>query len=201
MEIEFSSIEKSTIPGETICKNSEDIEIGDGIYISKGFLISSKKGMIRSQKQNSGKMKIFVEAGIKPHNSLRIGDTVLARVDNINPDNAFVKIIAVNSSPLSSYLEGIIKKKDIREKAVDLVKMEECFVPGDIVQAKVGSFGDSRKIQLVTSSENCGVVFAKSLESAEIMLPFSFDQMICPRTKVKESRKVAKPDMNLFKLV
>ena len=38
--------------------------------------------------------------------------------------------------------------------------MEECFLPNDIVVAKVLSYGDSRKIYLTTSENDLGVMFA-----------------------------------------
>ena len=41
--------------------------------------------------------------------------------------------------------------------------MEECFLPNDIVQAKILSYGDSKKIYLTTAENELGVLFATSL--------------------------------------
>jgi exosome complex component CSL4 len=40
--------------------------------------------------------------------------------------------------------------------------MEECMIPGDIIMAKVLSYGDSRKVYLTTAENELGVMFAKS---------------------------------------
>ena len=40
--------------------------------------------------------------------------------------------------------------------------MEECFLPGDVVMAKVLSYGDSKKIYLQTMENELGVIFANS---------------------------------------
>lgn len=40
--------------------------------------------------------------------------------------------------------------------------MQECFLPGDIIKAKILSMGDSRKMYLTTAGNDLGVVFARS---------------------------------------
>ena len=40
--------------------------------------------------------------------------------------------------------------------------MEECFLPGDIINAKNLSYGDSKKNYLTTSENELGVMFAIS---------------------------------------
>lgn len=200
MQIEISGIERPVGPGDTICKAGQGLSPGDGVYVAKGFLTVSRRGKVETTKLESGETQVAVFGEQRAHNSLQIGDKVLARVENLKQDNVFVKIIAVGSNPLLVPLEGVIKRKDIREKAVDLLNIEECFVPGDIVQAKVGSFGDSKKIQLITSEEDLGVIFARGDFSGEIMMPISYEEMACPKTKARERRKVAKPDLSLFKV-
>ena len=71
--------------------------------------------------------------------------------------------------------------------------MEQCFIPGDVVKARVTSYGDSRKIQLSTAFPECGVVFAQAEVSKSLMFPLDWQKMVCPVTQIVESRKVAKP--------
>ena len=73
--------------------------------------------------------------------------------------------------------------------------MEESFIPGDIVRARVESFGDSRKLQLSTAYPEGGVVFALSQEGGVLMYPQDWQRMVCPVTQTTELRKVAKPEL------
>jgi exosome complex RNA-binding protein Csl4 len=83
--------------------------------------------------------------------------------------------------------------QDVRATEIDKVDMSKCFRPGDIVKAKVISLGDARQYYLSTAAAECGVRFAKS-EAGAIMTPLSWQEMQCPLTGAKESRKCAKPD-------
>ena len=40
--------------------------------------------------------------------------------------------------------------------------MNKCFIPGDLVQTRLISFGDSQRIYLSTVEDDMGVVFAKN---------------------------------------
>lgn len=68
-------------------------------------------------------------------------------------------------------------------------------MPGDIVKTKFTSFGDGRRIYLSTAAEDLGVIYAKSSTSGKLMLPFSWTEMVCLQTGLKEPRKVAKPSL------
>lgn len=84
------------------------------------------------------------------------------------------------------------------------------FRPGDIVKAEVLSLGDARSYYLTTGKNELGVIYAKSISGmylkhfllylfvylsfvGETMIPISWENMLCPKTKMKEYRKVAKP--------
>lgn len=77
--------------------------------------------------------------------------------------------------------------------------MNECFLPGDRVLARMISLGDSRTVLLSTAEDNLGVVFASSKESGKLMIPLSFDEMLCLQSGLKEKRIVAKPNFEHFK--
>jgi len=53
------------------------------------------------------------------------------------------------------------------------------------------SFGDKKSYYISTAQNEFGVIFAKSVAGAT-MVPISWESMQCPKTKVIESRKVAK---------
>ncbi len=71
-------------------------------------------------------------------------------------------------------MEGIIRKANIRLSEVDKLKIDQCFLPGDIVKASVISYGDSKKIFLSTAANELGVMFAWSQDYQQIMLPYSW---------------------------
>ena len=54
------------------------------------------------------------------------------------------------------------------------------------------SLGDRAYYYLTTYKNEYGVISAKSLAAGEPMVPISWQEMQCPRTKTKEFRKVAK---------
>jgi len=52
-----------------------------------------------------------------------------------------VRIKVINGNPTHDNLEGQIRKRNIRKYEIDKIKIEECFLPGDIVRAKIVVFG------------------------------------------------------------
>jgi exosome complex component CSL4 len=75
-----------------------------------------------------------------------------------------VRILKIDGKR-SQQMNAIIRKQNIRLHDIDKIKMDECFLPGDIVLARLISYGDSHQIFLSTAEEECGVLFAKSQES------------------------------------
>uniref|UniRef100_A0A2K6GTV2 Exosome component 1 n=1 Tax=Propithecus coquereli TaxID=379532 RepID=A0A2K6GTV2_PROCO len=101
-------------------------------------------------------------------------------VSSINSRFAKVHILYVGSTPLKNSFRGTI------------VEIYKSFRPGDIVLAKVISLGDAQSNYLLTTAENeLGVVVAHS-ESGVQMVPISWCEMQCPKTHIKEFRKVAR---------
>ncbi|KAL6047681.1 Exosome complex component CSL4, variant 2 [Balamuthia mandrillaris] len=121
----------------------------------------------------------------------QIGSVVTAKVIRVNPRFASVDILCVGSKALKETFRGIIRTQDVRATEVDKVEIYKSFRPGDIVRAEVISLGDSRSYYLSTAKNELGVVFATSM-AGSTMIPISWNQMQCPKTKVVESRKVAK---------
>lgn len=40
--------------------------------------------------------------------------------------------------------------------------MNKCYLPGDIIRAKLISYGDSLKLYISTAEDDLGVIFAKN---------------------------------------
>ena len=92
---------------------------------------------------------------------------------------------------LKSPFLGIIRLQDVRKHEIEKIVMEESFQPGDVVQAKVISLGDSKWFYLSTAETELGVVLAWS--KGKRLLPMSWEEMIEPGSGNKFLRKVAKP--------
>ncbi|MEE6486159.1 hypothetical protein FKM82_014531 [Ascaphus truei] len=121
-----------------------------------------------------------------------VGAVVTCKVMSINSRFAKVQIMYIGSTPLINTFRGTIRKEDIRATEKDKVEMYKSFRPGDIVVAKVISLGDVQSNYLLTTAENeLGVVVAHS-EAGVAMVPISWCEMQCPRTHIKEQRKVAR---------
>lgn len=183
------------LPGQILGKISESVIPGHGVTIKGTKYIGLLRGRVTLSNPNLQNLKVIsIETSNKETPGINLNDEVLARVQKIKNDTVFVNVICVNNKPISIELEGVIKKKDVRDKEVDKIEMEECFIPGDIVKAHVASYGDSRRIQLRTSDKEFGVVYARSAETGNLMFPVGFEEMVCPYSGVKEKRKVAFPD-------
>lgn len=82
--------------------------------------------------------------------------------------------------------------QDVRAAEKDKVKIYNSFRPGDIVKAEVISLGDARSYFLSTAKNELGVIYATSVAGATLV-PISWQEMQCPKTKTIELRKCAKP--------
>lgn len=192
----------SVFPGQILGKISEKIIPGAGVTIKGTKYISLLRGKAYISNPNPQNLQtISIETTNKTTPGINLNDEVLARVQKIKQETVFVNVICVNNNPISIELEGVIKRKDVREKEVDKIEMEECFIPGDIVKAYVASYGDSRRIQLRTCGDNFGVVYARNSDTGNLMFPVNFEEMVCPVSNVREKRKVAMPDFGDYEEV
>jgi exosome complex component CSL4 len=122
-----------------------------------------------------------------------VGDLVTCRVARLNPRIASLDILCLGGVPLREACTGLLRREDVRGFEKDKVEMYSSCRPGDVVQARVISLGDSRAYYVTTASDELGVVFAQSAEEGTTMVPVSYDEMMCPVTHSREPRKVAKP--------
>jgi exosome complex component CSL4 len=120
-----------------------------------------------------------------------VGAVVTARVVKVNPRQAHCEILIAGGRPLRDEFNGVVRQQDVRQTEVDKVEIYRCFRPGDVIAAEVISLGDRHSYYLSTAKNELGVVHAQSA-AGEAMLPISWEEMQCPKTKVREFRKVAK---------
>ena len=83
----------------------------------------------------------------------KTGDYVTARVKRIHRMYAGVDILMVGTSVLTTPCDGVIRKFDVREAAIDEVEIEASYQPGDLVLAEVISLGDRRRYLLSSDSD------------------------------------------------
>ncbi|KAL4470173.1 hypothetical protein ABPG72_009098 [Tetrahymena utriculariae] len=167
---------------------------GQGCYEQNGKIFASICGKCQIDKDN---IVSIISLGNKVAN-LQVGSIVTAKVLRLRDNKVEVKIMMVEDAIINYNLQGIIRKQDVRQTNLDILKMEEQFIPGDIIKARFISYGDSQKLYLSVTEDELGVVFAKHTESKQLMIPYSWEEMICIQTGQKEKRKVAKPNISLF---
>lgn len=203
--MDVSSLSEPVVPG-TKLGSLETHEAGEGTYARDGAIFASVVGLKRihaaapesasseekAESATSLKPIITVSAiNAKPTIVPKEKSVVLAQVTKITPRFAQVAILSVDDVTLPEYFPGTIRVSDVRLAQAEQVEIYKCFRPGDIVKAEVISLGDSRAYYLSTAKNEYGVVMAKSI-SGHVMVPISWNLMQCPKTKLKEYRKVAK---------
>ena len=168
----------------------------DGVYVP-GTISSTELQMLERVEVIKGPVVTGDATGRGGGTLLpEVGDEVFARVLRINPRQVWCEIVAVNGKAVNdaSGFQGIVRQQDVRATEIDKVDMYESFLPADVIRAKVLSLGDQRSYYLTTARNELGVVQAKSPFTGEPMVPVSWQEMMCPSTQVKVSRKVAKVD-------
>ena len=119
------------------------------------------------------------------------GSAVICRILSTTPRFCKAAILSVNGIALKDIFRGMIRREDVRATEIDKVEMYKSYRPGDIVLAKVLSLGDAQSYLLTTAENELGVIHAKS-EAGLALIPKSWCEMFCPKTKIVENRKVAK---------
>ncbi|KAJ1630996.1 hypothetical protein T492DRAFT_998882 [Pavlovales sp. CCMP2436] len=180
------------VPGDCLGQ-SPAVAAGPGTYVDNGGSVRAcVVGVVRHA--GGGGPTVSVDAGGRAQTSLlpKVGDIVSCKVVRINPRVANVDITctAGGSVVLQETCSGIIRKEDVRQFDQDSVEMFKCMRPGDVINARVLSLGDSRSYYLSTAENELGVILAKSVSGAT-MVPLSHEEMQCPKTQVVELRKVA----------
>mmetsp|Transcript_26541 Transcript_26541/g.39267 ORF Transcript_26541/g.39267 Transcript_26541/m.39267 type:complete len:213 (-) Transcript_26541:1211-1849(-) len=192
------------VPGDKI-GSSKNIVPGRGCYIRGASIYASAVGTLAlnpHEKKDQKSEKTLTEASVNLEEGrqyassrvLSIGHKVIGKVVRIMTNMAMIEIVAAEEiGSLKEHHGGVIRKEDVRVGATEEVQIYESFRPGDVVCAKIISLGDSRRYYLSTADNDLGVIRATCSTSGQVMAPISWKEMECPKTKVKEPRKCAKP--------
>lgn len=122
-----------------------------------------------------------------------VGSIVTCKITHIGPNYARAEIHCVEDTVLKHSFRAVIRKEDIREVERGTVEIYKCFRVGDVVLARVIGVGEHHSFLLSTAEDELGVAVAYSQFNKETpMLPVNWTQMRCPKTYVRELRKVAK---------
>lgn len=142
----------------------------------------------------SGKTKISVLPPSKRRVKIpQNGDIVTCKITAVGPTAGRAMIHCIGEDVLSHPFKGTIRKEDIREIEKGTTEPYKCFRVGDVVLARVVGVGEHHSFLLSTAEEELGVAVAYSKYNQETpMVPVNWTQMRCPKTYVKELRKVAK---------
>ncbi|CAH1258531.1 EXOSC1 [Branchiostoma lanceolatum] len=200
------------VPGERLFSTA-DCEAGPGTYVHHGYIYSCLAGYMHKRKQDGKELPIIEVIRQKEDAVPRKDSIVTAKVTSVSGRMCKCAITCVERTTLREPFRGLIRKEDVRATEKDRVEMYKCFRPGDIVLARVVSFldkkvqvslltgfldaacqlslGDANCYLLSTAENELGVVLALSEAGAQ-MVPVSWCDMQCPKTGSKESRKVAK---------
>ncbi|XP_070540800.1 exosome complex component CSL4-like isoform X1 [Ptychodera flava] len=179
------------VPGERL-GSLDQYEASSGTYTRHGDVYSSLAGYVSVTKQSNGKLPLLEV--LKEEQQIvipEVGSIVTVKITNVSTRFCKCIILCVADMPLKENFRGMIRKEDVRATEKDRVEMYKSFRPGDIVIAKVLSLGDAQSYLLTTAENELGVVLAQS-EAGVNMIPISWCEMQCPKTHIKEFRKVAK---------
>eukprot|EP00894_Picocystis_sp_ML_P002299 jgi/Pico_ML_1/52816/g3467.t2 len=184
--IDKRTASKIEIYGDVLGVDASKVRAGRGTSLQDGCLVACLLGDATVEGN---------EASVRPWNGgarvPNVGDVVTARVRKINRRLASCDVLCVGSAALRERFSGIVRVQDVRATEIDKVNMVESFRPGDVVRAVVLSMGDTRSYYLSTARNDLGVIYAESRGGVR-MVPKSWEEMQCPKTKLVEKRKVAK---------
>ncbi|SAL95264.1 hypothetical protein [Absidia glauca] len=184
---------EAVTPGQRLGYAQEYIA-GNGTYERDGLLYASVVGIRHiTTPENKDQLPIISVSKEKEQSAVPdVGNLITGKIIRVNPHQATVAIMVVGNVPCKEDFTGAIRTQDVRAAEKDKVKIYNSFRPGDIIKAEVISLGDSRSYFLSTAKNELGVIFATSVAGAT-MIPISWQEMQCPKTKTIEYRKCAKP--------
>lgn len=191
----------TVLPGQKIAESSSKLLAGYGIYEKDGFLIASLPGSLIQSPNNVLSIQTSSSKNChKLHTQVIpvIGQTIIGRIVKITSKYAGVDILSVDGElPLMEPIKGTIRIQDIVEvEEKEIPPIHLAFRPSDLVRARIIGVGDPSAGFLLSTGLNAhlGVIYGKSIAASALLLPFSWNEMICSKTGTKERRKCAKPD-------
>ncbi|CAG5014075.1 unnamed protein product [Parnassius apollo] len=188
-------IGKICIPGMRLSLLNKEYISGPGTYELKGYIYATLAGVLKMEEDDKTKATIIsVESPRTPSVLPKTGDVVTAKVTVVNSRLVQCIILCVGPSVLARPYKGILKKEDIKSTDKDRIDPYKCFRPGDVILARVLPMTEIHWYHLSTAENELGVVIATAAGSPQgvSMVPISWSEMQCPKTLVKEPRKVAR---------
>ncbi|KAI8378095.1 hypothetical protein EDC96DRAFT_493615 [Choanephora cucurbitarum] len=188
----MSNKAEAVTPGQRLGYAADYIQ-GAGTYERDGLLYASVVGQRYIDPSSQGDLPTMRVSREKEQSAVpEVGSVITGKVIRVSPHQAVIAIMVVGDMTCKEDFMGIIRTQDVRAAEKDKVKIYNSFRPGDIVKAEVISLGDARSYILSTAKNELGVIFATSVAGAT-MIPISWQEMQCPKTKSIELRKCAKP--------
>ncbi|KAJ3135598.1 hypothetical protein HK100_002480 [Physocladia obscura] len=197
---------KFVTPGERLglrCNDSQESKIPYPPTASHGtvevgdHILASTVGTVHRMPSTDSQQPDIIQVISKTRKKLQaavpeVGAVVTGKIVRVNPRQATLMIMVVGEQPCADSFQGIVRVQDVRATERDKVSIYSSFRPGDVVRAEVISLGDSRSYYLSTAKNELGVILATSV-AGHTMIPISWEEMICPKTRAIENRKCAKP--------
>ncbi|KAK4531185.1 hypothetical protein CCYA_CCYA07G2042 [Cyanidiococcus yangmingshanensis] len=164
----FPQDEQIIFPGEMIGHSDEgEFLIREGCYKRGSELRAFRAGLLTFKKTSSTSLREDLEvSAIRPElgsltgkpNLLAIiprpGARVCARVLKVNRRQAVTVIQSVETVPVKSEFQGIIRQQDVRDDNWDSVCVYDFLQPGDLIEARVLSELEQRYFYLSIASSN-----------------------------------------------
>ncbi|XP_026754437.1 exosome complex component CSL4 [Galleria mellonella] len=188
-------IGKICIPGMRISLLNKEFISGPGTYELKGYIYAALAGILKMEKDENTKATIVsVESPRTPSVLPKTGDIITGKVTVVNSRMVNCIILCVGPSVLVRPYRAVLKKEDIKATDKDRIDPYKCFRPGDVILARVLPMTEIHWYHLSTAENELGVVLATAEGSPQgvSMIPISWSEMQCPKTLVKEPRKVAR---------
>ncbi|KAI1297325.1 Exosome complex component CSL4 [Mortierella claussenii] len=187
----MTSIADAVVPGQRL-GHVQEYAAGEGTYAHQGFLYASVVGSKKVTAMDNELPVMNVQRENSQSAMPDVDAIVTCKVVRVNPRFAAVNIMVVDGKPCTDDFQGIIRVQDVRATEKDKVKIYNSYRPGDIVRAQVISLGDARSYYLSTAANELGVIFGTSVAGGSLV-PISWQEMQCTKTKIIEQRKCAKP--------
>lgn len=179
----MKSVKKIVLPGEVLAA-SEEFLAGEGTFEQDGKILASCLGKLNL---DSEEMVAKVEP-INPLVELRVGDVVLARVQDVKSSMVLVNVFRLEgkSRGITGETFGSLHISKISEGFTQDVWKE--FRIGDIIRAKV--VRDKPALQLSTSHSDLGVLFGLCTKCRMPLIKRD-KSLFCENCKRSEIRKMA----------
>ncbi|GJJ70590.1 exosome complex component CSL4 [Entomortierella parvispora] len=188
----MTSVADAVVPGQRL-GHIQEYTAGPGTYSHQDFLYASVVGLKHVSRTSASELPVMTVHRENSQSAMPgMEAIVICKVVRVNPRFAAVNIMVVNGIPCSDDFQGVIRVQDVRATEKDKVKIYNSFRPGDIVRAQVISLGDARSYFLSTAANELGVIFGTSVAGGSLV-PISWQEMQCTKTKAIELRKCAKP--------